>query len=260
MCLRIRISCTTPHSPLVKPDVRISLIRLSHCLHRKPVQAVARNLQCNQTERTYLTVVRTTWFELVSALAASLLGFLIKLLPQIGEFLRDGDFMNTSKPHRVVRSGTAVQAVLLSCWHQHDNGKAPSLHRSYPASSLLCASPTPGQSRTQGYSFPCDVVEQTTLSRVSQVPRSFFPRALSPTIPESPAAAFACCFTDGYRFQHLRKTDHSQFPVTRPNRVRFRYGSRVRRSRLRTSGITPTCARLSTCQTGNSHDGYLSIH
>jgi hypothetical protein len=48
--------------------------------------------------------------------------------------------------------------------------------------------------------------------------------------------------------------------LTRSKWVHLCYGSRLRRSRLRTNGITPACARLATCQTSNLHGGYLSIH
>ena len=69
--------------------------------------------------------------------------------------------------------------------------------------------------------------------RVSQVPPPICLRAPSPTTPRSPAAAVAPCFTASFRF-HLRpETDHFPFALTRPKRVHLRYGSRIRRSRLR---------------------------
>ena len=58
-------------------------------------------------------------------------------------------------------------------------------------------------------------------------------RALSPLTPRSPAAACAHCFTTSVRFHPHRKTDHFPFALTRPKRVHLRYGSRIRRSRLR---------------------------
>jgi hypothetical protein len=69
--------------------------------------------------------------------------------------------------------------------------------------------------------------------RVSQVPRLIFLRAPSPTTPRSPAAAVAHCFTASARFHPHPKTDHFPFALTRPKRVHLRYGSRIRRSRLR---------------------------
>jgi hypothetical protein len=69
--------------------------------------------------------------------------------------------------------------------------------------------------------------------RVSQVPRLIFPRVLSPSTPESPAVAFAHCFTASVRLHHTWKTGHFPFALTGPYRVRWRYGSRVRLPGLR---------------------------
>jgi hypothetical protein len=69
--------------------------------------------------------------------------------------------------------------------------------------------------------------------RVSQVPRLICPRALSPATPEGPAAALAPCFTASVRLHPQGRTGHLQVPLTRPNRVHLRYGSRVRLARLR---------------------------
>jgi hypothetical protein len=69
--------------------------------------------------------------------------------------------------------------------------------------------------------------------RVSQVPQPICLRALSPLTPRSPAAACAHCFTTSFRFHPHWKTDHFPFALTRPKRVYLRYGSRIRRSRLR---------------------------
>jgi len=69
--------------------------------------------------------------------------------------------------------------------------------------------------------------------RVSQVPRLICPRVLSPSTPESPAAASAHFFTAGVRLHHTWKTGHLPFALTRPNRVHCRYGSRVRLPGLR---------------------------
>ena len=71
--------------------------------------------------------------------------------------------------------------------------------------------------------------------RVSQVPRLICPRALSPSTPESPRAAFAHCFTPGVRLHPIRRTGHFPFALTGPKRVRLRYGSRVRLPELRQS-------------------------
>src|SRR5208282_1118038 len=65
------------------------------------------------------------------------------------------------------------------------------------------------------------------------VPRLICPHVLSPSTPESPVAAFAHYFTTGVRLHHTWKTGHLPFALTWPNRVRLRYGSRVRLPGLR---------------------------
>jgi hypothetical protein len=69
--------------------------------------------------------------------------------------------------------------------------------------------------------------------RVSQVPRLICPRVLSPTTPEGPAAASALYFTASIRLHPRGRTGHLQAPLTRPDRVHLRYGSRIRLTRLR---------------------------
>ena len=75
--------------------------------------------------------------------------------------------------------------------------------------------------------------------RASQVPQPIFLRAPSPITPRSPAVACAHCFAASIRFHPHRKTDHFPFALTRPKRVHLRYGSRIRRSRLRPAGLLP---------------------
>jgi len=75
--------------------------------------------------------------------------------------------------------------------------------------------------------------------RVSQVPGLIRLRAPSPTTPRSPAVACAHCFTAGVRFPLRPKIDHFPFALTRPKRVHLRYGSRIRRSRLRPAELLP---------------------
>ena len=70
------------------------------------------------------------------------------------------------------------------------------------------------------------------------------PVALSPVLPGLPGSStdlsarcpqpprqvrrmLAHCFPAGGRLHHLRQVGHLHFSVTRPNRVRFRYGSQV---------------------------------
>ncbi len=50
--------------------------------------------------------------------------------------------------------------------------------------------------------------------RTSQAPRRICPRALSPTTPEGPLAARACCFTIGLVWLHpSRRTGHLRIPI-----------------------------------------------
>jgi hypothetical protein len=69
--------------------------------------------------------------------------------------------------------------------------------------------------------------------RVSQVPRLISPHAPSPTTPEGPTAAFARCFTAGGGLHLSLAGWPPSLGVTRPNRVRLRYGSRGRSAGLR---------------------------
>ena len=72
---------------------------------------------------------------------------------------------------------------------------------------------------------------------VSQVPRLIFPRALSPTTPGGPMAAFVRFFTTGGGLHHSLAGWPLSICVTRPNRVHLRYGSRVRSTGLRPFGL-----------------------
>src|ERR1700689_4202269 len=64
--------------------------------------------------------------------------------------------------------------------------------------------------------------------RVSQAPQPSFPRALSPTTPEGPASALACCFPTGIAGFILPGGLAAFSLLTRPNRVHLPYGSPVR--------------------------------
>ncbi len=120
-------------------------------------------------------------------------------------------------------------------------GKAPSLHGNYPASPLLWASPTPAPAPARFIYSPAGSVSNHRRSgsprflgrsfrtRHPQPPRQA--RRLLVPVSSSPAAGFA---TVG-RLAALRLN------LTRPNRVHLRYGSRVRSAGLRRRGslLTP---------------------
>jgi hypothetical protein len=72
--------------------------------------------------------------------------------------------------------------------------------------------------------------------RVSQVPRLISPHAPSPITPEGPVTAFARCFATGSGLHHSLAGWPPPYSVTRPNRVRLRYGSHGRSARLRRKG------------------------
>ena len=72
---------------------------------------------------------------------------------------------------------------------------------------------------------------------VSQVPRLIFPRALSPTTPGGPMAAYSRFFTFGGGLHHSLAGWPLSKCVTRPNWVHLRYGSRVRSAGLRPFGL-----------------------
>jgi len=79
------------------------------------------------------------------------------------------------------------------------------------------------------YVFPPRIARFPALSgRASQAPRLILPRALSPTTPEGPLAAYACCFTNGLSGFTLVGRLATFIFLSRPNRVHLRYGSRVR--------------------------------
>src|SRR5690242_14989243 len=68
--------------------------------------------------------------------------------------------------------------------------------------------------RRDGYVFPSRVARFRSLpGRVSQAPRLICPHALSPTTPEGPPAACACCFTSGFWLHLSRQAGHLRFPI-----------------------------------------------
>jgi len=136
----------------------------------------------------------------------------------------------------VFRSRAYAQAVLLSSRLKHASSKAPWLHGHYPASPLLWASPTPGRDHSASYVFLPGVAVSPASRRASQVPRLFFRRTPSPFTPESPTIALSRFFIAGAGFI-LSGRLATLIGVTRPNRVRLRYGLRLCRSRLRPAGL-----------------------
>jgi hypothetical protein len=86
-----------------------------------------------------------------------------------------------------------------------------------------------------------------------------FPRALSPTTPEGPMSACACCFLTGVSGFILRGGLAAFDLLTRPNRVHLRYGSRVRlpSSRQLHYWISRSFGYM---QNRQLHDELLTVH
>ncbi len=164
-----------------------------------------------------------------------LLGLLVQLVSQSGEFLwyllTCSPFWRSVHPipghhHRVV-----TQSILPSSYTQLANGRAPSLHGSYPASSLLCAPPTPAQAAFRlclplGVGFhPPDgsprFLCQSVDTRCPQPPRM---------APRLHSLILLPWITGFGTFDILGRPSIS---VTRLNRVHLRYGSRLCLRRLR---------------------------
>jgi hypothetical protein len=136
-------------------------------------------------------------------------------------------------------SGDAASAVVgganrfSSSCRKHTFSRAPSLHGHYPASPLLWAPPTPGRAMPVLCLPPVTLGPSPPPSRASQVPRQTCPHAPSPLTPESPVYTHARYSYTGNRLRPIREVGRFHLGVTRPKRVRLRYGSCVRRSGLR---------------------------
>ena len=114
-------------------------------------------------------------------------------------------------------------------------GKAPSLHRHYPASTLLWASPTPDTAKHR-LCIPYGCCGQDQLHAGS--PR-FLDQSFSMRRPQSPRRArqllapVSSLPTLGFAYPGRLATPIS---ITRPNRIRLCYGSHFRLARLRKTG------------------------
>src|SRR6266571_1864823 len=126
------------------------------------------------------------------------------------------------------RNRIFVQAALLSSYSSHASSEAPLLHGRYPASSLVWASPTPGQDRSLGYVFPRAVGVRLPFPALPGLPGSstdLFLRA----VPNHRGRSDGCLLIasppiTGFLILGRLATSIS---VTRLNRVHLRYGSQV---------------------------------
>ena len=230
--LNSRMPCTATHSPLVEPDVRMSRIRLSR-RHSPPACA------------------RSSW-----------LGLVVQLLSQAREALRQGaapSLWPAPLPRQVIRRGIlGIQAALPSS----DSASlrhgpfAPRALPRFPATmgrsdsrpqprGRLCI-PAPASGHPPHWAGSPRFLDRSVGARCPHPPRRVrrvrLPVATSPVLASASLGAWPLSPS-----------------VTRPNRVRLRYGSRLRRARLR----PPDCSdarSLGYMSTGNSHGDLLSGH
>ena len=165
-----------------------------------------------------------------------LLGLLAQLRPQRGEFLRQATrrlvFCQPFQLFRFFRSGT----------FRSSGSPRFSFEALLPAGPLRSTGITPLLRYYGPLRLPprlafrlCLPVGVLLPGRVSQVPRLFFRRTPSPFTPESPTIAFPRFFTVGTGFILFGRLA-TLIGVTRPNRVRLRYGLRLCRLEASPSG------------------------
>src|SRR5690606_10426506 len=157
-----------------------------------------------------------------------LLGLLVQLLPQRSNFHRQPAVLGLraplQHPLRLFRSGMQIiQADCPSSQQKHVSGRATLLDGHYPASSLVRAPPTLDRSR------PMVMVSHATVAFTppsSGLP-SFLMNLSTPAISSHPGTPNHCiCSLLGDWQAGFRVSGPLATPigVTRPNRVRFRYG------------------------------------
>src|ERR1700738_2694479 len=95
--------------------------------------------------------------------------------------------------------------------------------------------------------------------RASQAPRLIFPRVLSPTTPEGPASALACCFLTGvFRLHPARRTGRLRLANEAESGL-LHYGSRVRRPSSRQFHYWNSLS-FGYMQNRQLHGELLSVH
>ena len=132
--------------------------------------------------------------------------------------------------------GIPIMKRAASDYTQLANGRAPSFHGRYPASSLLCAPPTPVHAAFRlclplvvGFHPPDGsprFLDQSFDTRRPQPPR------LSSTVAFARSSPWIPDFGTSGILGRLASS------VSRPNRVHLRYGSRLRFERLRSTNYS----------------------
>jgi len=104
------------------------------------------------------------------------------------------------------------------------------------------------------------LLPSTALSGLPGSTPLFFPRALSPLTPVSSAIAFIRCFIADCRLPLFSAGWPLPLVLTRPNRVRLRYGSRVCSCKAPPAELLPLTLAPATCWTDNWQGELLSVH
>ena len=121
--------------------------------------------------------------------------------------------------------------------------------------------PSDSRDRTdQGYDFPSSASSLPGATSGLSVPLVPFRHAPSLLTPESPSPAHTRCFRDGDRLRHIRKLGRSRLGITRPKRVRCRYGSCLRPHRCSTPHGYPPARLRGYMANGSFHGDLLSDH
>jgi len=160
-------------------------------------------------------------------------------------------------PHSGTRSGVRAGSAVVASWpsgspsllRRHAPGRAPLLDGRSPVSRLLWAQPTPADAAVPLWLRAPRWVPPTSTGLPDHCPT--FRCALSPTTPAGPVAAHARCFTTGSRLHQLGEPGRLRLGVSRPNRVRLRYGSHLRWAESPAVGLLPPTAPPATCLTGH---------
>ena len=192
-----------------------------------------------------------------------LLGLLAQFLSQFREFLRQLNTLSQSERwafgSQFFRSGTIVQAVLLSYRQKHVSGQAPWLRRHYPASMLLWACPTPDQGRQRVISSP----KTSWLGPLPAGPPRFLDQSVSTRRPLSPRGArqlhtsVASLPTMGFTYPGRMATPR-KFNEAETGSLALRLA--LSPHEASPDRVTPSHARSATCQTGNLQGELLSVH
>ncbi len=174
-------------------------------------------------------------------------------LPLMNTRLKDGPFAPRALPRFSALIGRSDSRLRTpnGLWFPHQ--RCPRQAGSSCGANALPLTSLPPHAATRDHSAPAFAALSCSEPRIGPprlLDRSFGTR--SPQPPRNgPTGAFTPCFPVDCRLQHLWETSRPPLSVTRPNRVRFRYSSRLRRPR-RISPLRPRAhARGPDCSPGS---------